>query len=57
MASFVQVLEDERLVKADTEKAAELAAAEAAEVQLFPLLRSTPKLSSCASHGLKEAPG
>jgi len=28
-----QVLEDERLVKADTEKAAELAAVEAAEVR------------------------
>jgi hypothetical protein len=38
---LVQVLEDERLVKADTEKAAELAATEAAEVPLQPMYLST----------------
>ena len=33
---LIQMLEDERLVKADTEKAAELAAVEAAEVRFRP---------------------
>ena len=57
---LVQVFEDERLVKADTQKAAELAAAEAVEVPfivcklgrfrmltMVPRLRSAPK--DCAS--------
>jgi len=48
IAHSSQVLEDERLVKADTEKAAELAAVEAAEVHDRPLCpRSRAELSPC----------